>query len=71
VVTTPFSFIASSNVIKMVGRRRCLRISTQDAEPGCAKAEQALTAKTKAILGVEAFGNPIGMHELAQLAARQ
>jgi perosamine synthetase len=34
------------------------------------KAEKAITPKTKAILGVEAFGNPAGMHEITMLAAR-
>jgi dTDP-4-amino-4,6-dideoxygalactose transaminase len=34
------------------------------------KAATAITPKTKAILGVEAFGNPAGMHEVAKLAAR-
>jgi perosamine synthetase len=71
VVTTPFSFIASSNVIKMVGATPVFAdIDPKTLNMDVAKAEAAITPKTKAILGVEAFGNPVGMHEIAQLAAR-
>ena len=71
VVTTPFSFIASSNVIKMVGAKPVFAdIESTALNMDVAKAEAVITEKTKAILGVEAFGNPAGMHELAMLAAR-
>ena len=71
VVTTPFSFIASSNVIKMVGATPVFAdIDPKTLNMDVEKAERAITPKTKAILGVEAFGNPVGMHEIAQLAAR-
>ncbi len=71
VITTPFSFIASSNVIKMVGATPVFvdidpRTLNMDAEA----AAKFITPKTGAILGVEAFGNPVGMHETAMLAAR-
>jgi perosamine synthetase len=71
VVTTPFSFIASSNVIKMVGATPVfVDIDPITLNMDVEKAEKAITPKTKAILGVEAFGNPTGMHEVAMLAAR-
>jgi perosamine synthetase len=71
VITTPFSFIASSNVIKMVGATPVfVDIDPQTLNMDPEKTEKAITAKTKAILGVEAFGNPVGMHELVQVAAR-
>ena len=71
VITTPFSFIASSNVIKMVGATPVfVDIDPQTLNMDAERAEKAITTKTKAILGVEAFGNPVGMHEIAQLAAR-
>jgi perosamine synthetase len=70
VVTTPFSFIASSNVIKMVGATPVfVDIETTTLNMDVAKAAKAITPKTKAILGVEAFGNPAGMHDIAMLAA--
>ncbi|HVT80771.1 MAG TPA: DegT/DnrJ/EryC1/StrS family aminotransferase [Phycisphaerae bacterium] len=71
VITTPFSFIASSNVIKMVGATPVfVDIDPQTLNMDPEKTEKAITAKTKAILGVEAFGNPVGMHDLVQVAAR-
>lgn len=71
VITTPFSFIASSNVIKMVGATPVfVDIDPKTLNMDVEKAEKAITPKTKAILGVEAFGNPVGMHEMAMLAAR-
>src|ERR1035437_5128098 len=71
VVTTPFSFIASSNVIKMVGATPVfVDIESSSLNMDVDKAAAAITSKTRAILGVEAFGNPAGMHELVMLAAR-
>jgi perosamine synthetase len=71
VITTPFSFIASSNVIKMVGATPVFAdIDPQTLNMDPEKTEKAITSKTRAILGVEAFGNPVGMHELVQVAAR-
>jgi perosamine synthetase len=71
VITTPFSFIASSNVILMAGAKPVFAdIDPQSLNLDVAKAEKLITPKTKAILGVEAFGNPAGMRETASLAAR-
>ena len=71
VITSPFSFIASSNVIKMVGATPVfVDIDSQSLNMDVDKAEKAFTPKTKAILAIEAFGNPAGMHEVTQLAAR-
>jgi perosamine synthetase len=71
VITSPFSFIASSNVIKMVGATPVfVDIESSTLNMDVAKAEKAFTPKTKAILAIEAFGNPAGMHEVTQLAAR-
>lgn len=71
VITTPFSFIASANVIKMVGATPVfvdIEPTTLNMDPE--KAEKAITPRTRAILAVEAFGNPVGMHEIVQVAAR-
>ena len=71
VITTPFSFIASSNVILMAGAKPVFAdIDPQTLNMDVARAEKLITAKTKAILGVEAFGNPDGMHETLALASR-
>ncbi len=71
VVTTPFSFIASSNAILFVGATPvfvdiCPRTLNMDP----AKVEKAITPRTKAILAVEAFGNPAHMDAYAALAAK-
>ncbi len=71
VITTPFSFIASSNVILMVGARPvfvdiCPKTLNMDPE----KIEGAITPRTKAILAVEAFGNTAYMDTYAAIAAR-
>ncbi|MCL2645386.1 MAG: DegT/DnrJ/EryC1/StrS family aminotransferase [Phycisphaerales bacterium] len=71
VVTTPFSFVASSNAIKMVGAKPVfVDIENTTLNIDVELAAKAITPKTRAILGVEALGNPAGMHELTQLAAR-
>ncbi|MCI0364690.1 MAG: DegT/DnrJ/EryC1/StrS family aminotransferase [Phycisphaerales bacterium] len=71
VITPAFSFVASANCVLYVGAKpvfvdcdpRTLNMKLEDVE-------KAITEKTKAIIGVEVFGNPCGMLELAALAAR-
>ena len=69
VITTPFSFVASANCILYVGAKPVF----VDVDPGSlnldpTKVEAAITPKTRAILGVEVFGNPTHMERLAQMA---
>lgn len=71
VITTPFSFIASSNCILYAGATPvfvdiCPR--TLNMDPG--KLQAAITPRTKAILAVETFGNPAYMDQYAAIAAR-
>ncbi|MGA2497963.1 MAG: DegT/DnrJ/EryC1/StrS family aminotransferase [Tepidisphaeraceae bacterium] len=71
VLTTPFSFVASTNCILYVGARPVF----VDIDPGTlnidmSKLAAAVTPKTKAIVGVEAFGHPGGMPELEQFAQK-
>lgn len=71
VITPTFSFVASANCIMYVGAKpvfvdcdpRTYNMKLEDVE-------KAITPRTKAIVGVEVFGNPAGMVELAALAAR-
>ncbi len=71
VITTPFSFIASANVILMAGATPVfVDIDPQSLNLDPAKVEKAITPRTKAILAVEAFGNPAGFDALVALAAR-
>jgi perosamine synthetase len=71
VITTPFSFVASSNVVEYVGAKPIfvdIEPSSLNMDP--ARVEGAITDKTAAILAVEAFGNPKHMDRYAQIAAR-
>ena len=71
VVTTPFSFVASSNAILMVGATpKFVDIcpTSLNMDPG--KVVDAIGPRTKAILAVEAFGNPTHMQAYQTIAAR-
>lgn len=71
VITTPFSFIASSNCILYVGATPvfvdiCPKTLNMDPD----RVERAITPRTKAILAVETFGNPAHMDAYEQIAKR-
>ncbi len=71
VITTPFSFVASSNAILYVGAKPVfVDIHPRSLNLDPTRVEAAITPRTKAVLGVEAFGNPCGMAELATAAAK-
>ncbi|MEM9065222.1 MAG: DegT/DnrJ/EryC1/StrS family aminotransferase [Planctomycetota bacterium] len=71
VITTPFSFVASANVIVYTGATPVfvdLHPTSLNMDPD--RVEAAITPKTKAILAVEALGNPAHMDAYAQIAAK-
>src|SRR3989441_7011466 len=69
VITTPFSFVASTNCILYVGATPVfVDIDPKTLNIDITKVAEAITPKTKAIVGVEAFGHPGGMIELEQIA---
>jgi len=71
VITTPFSFIASSNAILYVGAKPVfVDICPTSLNANPRLIEQAITPRTKAILAVEAFGNPRHMDTYAKIAAK-
>lgn len=71
VITTPFSFVASTNCILYVGAKPVfVDIDTKTLNLDANLIEAAITPKTKAIVAVEAFGHPGGMVEVEQLARR-
>ncbi|MFK7884164.1 MAG: DegT/DnrJ/EryC1/StrS family aminotransferase [Phycisphaerales bacterium] len=71
VVTTPFSFIASSNSILYVGAKPVfVDICPKSLNADPALLEAAITPRTKAIMAVEAFGNPAHMAEYARIASK-
>lgn len=71
VITTPFSFVASSNCILMVGATPVfvdIDPVTLNMDP--VKLQSAIGPRTKAIIAVETFGNPAHMETYAQIAAK-
>jgi len=71
VITTPFSFIASANVLlyeKAVPVFVDIDSKTLNIDAG--KIEAAITSKTKAIMVVHVFGRPSPMREIRQIADR-
>jgi perosamine synthetase len=71
VLTTPFSFVASANCILYVGAKPVFAdIDPQTLNLDVDKAAAAITPKTRAVVAVEAFGNPNGMIELEQIAQK-
>lgn len=71
VITTPFSFIASSNAILYVGAKPVfVDICPTSLNANPEEIERKITPRTKAILAVEALGNPKHMDTYARIAAR-
>ena len=71
VVTTPLSFIASANSIRLVGATPVfVDIEPKSLNMDPALVERAIGPRTRAILAVETFGNPTHMDAYARLAAK-
>ncbi|HMB96735.1 MAG TPA: DegT/DnrJ/EryC1/StrS family aminotransferase [Tepidisphaeraceae bacterium] len=69
VITTPFSFVASTNCILYVGATpKFVDIDSKTLNMDPEKLESVVTSKTKAIVAVEAFGHPGGMLEVEKFA---
>lgn len=69
VITTPFSFIATAEVITAVGATPVfVDIDAQTFNLDVRQITNAITEKTKAILPVHLFGQPIDMGGLLQIA---
>jgi perosamine synthetase len=71
VITPAFSFVASANCVLHVGATPVF----VDCDPRTlnvlpSAVERRISDKTRAIIGVEVFGNPAGMAELAALAGK-
>jgi len=71
VITTPFTFIATVNFILMTGATPVfVDIDPVSLNLDPAKIEAKITAKTKAIVPVEVFGNPAGMDVVCRIAEK-
>ncbi|HEX6851256.1 MAG TPA: DegT/DnrJ/EryC1/StrS family aminotransferase [Candidatus Polarisedimenticolaceae bacterium] len=72
VVTTPFSFVASTNCFLFEGAKPVfadIDPVTWDLDP--AAAEAAITPRTKALLPVHVFGRPCRIGEFVEIARRR
>ncbi len=71
VITPAFSFIASANCVLQAGARPVfVDCDPRSLNMRCEDVEAAITERTRAIIGVEVFGNPAGMPELAALSTK-
>ncbi|MBX7491501.1 DegT/DnrJ/EryC1/StrS family aminotransferase [Helicobacter turcicus] len=71
VITPPFSFIATSEMIALLGAKPVfVDISLEDFNIDCALIENAITPKTKAILAVSLYGQPPDLERLEFLARK-
>lgn len=69
VITTPFSFFATAEVITRVGAKPVfVDIDPDTFNFDLAQIEQAITPQTKAIMPVHLFGQPVNMNELMAIA---
>ena len=70
VITTPFTFIATAETIVMTGAKPVfIDITTTDFNFDLNLIEAAITPKTKAIIPVHLFGQPVNMTELMKIAS--
>lgn len=70
VITTAFSFVATADVILLVGATPVfvdIELDTYTLDP--IQVERALTRRTKAIIAVHLYGHPCDMRPLEELAA--
>ena len=71
VITTPWTFIATTEAISQTGAK--IRFVDCRAEDGCidpAQIEQAIGPRTKAIVPVHIFGQPVDIHPILDIAKR-
>ncbi len=68
VITTAFTFIATAEAIRYVGAKPIfVDIDEKSFNISPAAIEQAITSKTKAIIPVHLFGQPVDMESIKQL----
>jgi perosamine synthetase len=69
VITTPFTFIATSNTVIMAGAKPVfVDIDPVTMNIDVSKLESKITKKTKVIMPVEVFGSPAGFDKVCQIA---
>lgn len=71
VITSPFTFFATAESISMVGAKPIfIDIEKNSLNIDVTKIEDKITSKTKAIIPVHIFGQPVDMDEILSLAKK-
>src|SRR2546426_10752376 len=71
VITTPFSFIATAEMIVLIGAKPVfVDVEEETANLDAAKLAAAITPRTRAIMPVALYGQPADMDEINAIAAR-
>jgi UDP-2-acetamido-2-deoxy-ribo-hexuluronate aminotransferase len=71
VITSPFTFVATAEVIVLVGGKPVfVDVEEDTANMDAAKLEAAITPRTRAIMPVSLYGQPPDMDEINAIAAR-
>lgn len=71
VITTPFTFVATAEVIALLGATPVfVDIEPDTCNIDASKIEAAITARTKAIMSVSLYGQPADMDEINAIAQR-
>jgi len=71
VITTPFTFVATGEVIVLRGAKPIfVDVETDTCNIDVSKIESAITSKTKAIMPVSLYGQPADMNEINEIAER-
>jgi UDP-2-acetamido-2-deoxy-ribo-hexuluronate aminotransferase len=71
VITTPFTFAATAEMIALIGAQPVfVDVEADTANIDAAKIESAITPRTRAIMPVALYGQPADMDEINAVAAR-
>jgi len=72
VITTPFTFIATAEMIVLLGAKPVfVDVEEDTANIDARRIEAAITSRTRAIMPVSLYGQPADMDEINALAARR
>ena len=72
VITSPFTFVATAEVIALVGAKPVfVDVEPDTANMDAAQLDAAITTRTKAIMPVSLYGQPADMDEISAIAARR
>ena len=71
IITTPFTFIATAETISFLGAKPVfVDIDEKTYNIDSSKIEEKITSKTKAIMPVSLYGQPVNMNEIQAIATK-